>query len=73
MSKGARVRGTVRWFNEKKGFGFLARDDGGKDTFLHFSGIDMAGYKSLQEGDHVEFEIVEGAKGPQANACKKIS
>jgi CspA family cold shock protein len=61
-----RLKGTVKWFNSAKGFGFIGREDGGADVFVHFSGITAEGYKSLQEGDQVEFEIVEGQKGPQA-------
>lgn len=72
MAKATRIRGAVRWFNDKKGFGFITRDDGAKDVFLHFSAIQANGYKSLQEGDRVEFEVVEGQKGPQANAVVKV-
>jgi CspA family cold shock protein len=59
------AHGTVKWFNERKGYGFIARDDG-DDVFVHFSAIQMDGYKTLREGEEVEFEIMEGAKGPQA-------
>jgi len=58
-------RGRVKWFNAEKGFGFIERD-GGNDVFVHFSAINMEGYKTLEEGAEVEFEVVEGAKGPQA-------
>jgi len=58
-------RGRVKWFNAEKGFGFIERE-GGKDVFVHFSAINMDGYKTLEEGAEVEFEVVEGAKGPQA-------
>ena len=58
-------RGTVKWFNNQKGFGFIS-DEEGKDVFVHFSGLNMEGYKTLEEGQEVEFEVVEGAKGPQA-------
>jgi len=58
-------RGIVKWFNAEKGFGFIERE-GGKDVFVHFSAINMDGYKTLEEGAEVEFEVVEGAKGPQA-------
>ena len=58
-------RGRVKWFNAEKGFGFIERD-GGNDVFVHFSAINMDGFKTLDEGQEVEFEVVEGAKGPQA-------
>jgi CspA family cold shock protein len=58
-------RGRVKWFNAEKGFGFIEREDGG-DVFVHFSAITMDGFKTLDEGAEVEFEVVEGAKGPQA-------
>jgi cold shock protein len=58
-------RGRVKWFNAEKGFGFIEREDGG-DVFVHFSAITMDGFKTLDEGTEVEFEVVEGAKGPQA-------
>jgi CspA family cold shock protein len=61
----SRISGTVKWFNDAKGFGFIARE-GGPDVFVHFSAIEASGFKSLAEGDRVEFEIVEGQKGPQA-------
>ena len=66
------AEGTVKWFNDKKGFGFITSDDGGKDVFVHHSGIDATGFKSLQEGDRVSFEIEQGAKGPSAVRVKKI-
>ena len=67
-----RVRGAVKWFNNSKGFGFIGRDDGGADVFVHFSAIAGEGYKSLQENDRVEFEIVEGQKGHQAANVRKL-
>lgn len=68
----SRLRGTVKWFNNAKGFGFIGRDDG-PDVFVHYSAIQSEGYKSLQEGDPVEFEIVEGQKGPQAGNVTKVA
>jgi CspA family cold shock protein len=67
----ARITGTVKWFNDAKGFGFISRE-GGPDVFVHFSAIAASGFKSLAEGDQVEFEIVEGQKGPQANEVTKL-
>ena len=58
-------KGTVKWFNNQKGYGFITAEDG-KDVFVHFSGLNMEGFKSLEEGAAVEFEITDGAKGPQA-------
>ncbi|EGD46428.1 cold-shock DNA-binding domain protein [Ruminiclostridium papyrosolvens DSM 2782] len=58
-------KGRVKWFNAEKGFGFIERD-GGNDVFVHFSAINMDGYKTLEEGSEVVFDVVEGAKGPQA-------
>lgn len=58
-------QGTVKWFNAEKGFGFISVE-GEKDVFVHFSAIQSEGYKSLEEGQNVEFDVVEGAKGPQA-------
>jgi CspA family cold shock protein len=62
----AQYSGTVRWFNGAKGYGFLGRE-GGEDVFCHYSAIQLEGYKSLKEGDAVEYDIVQGAKGPQAD------
>ena len=67
-----RLKGTVKWFNNAKGYGFIGRDDGA-DVFVHYSAIRSEGYKSLQEGDLVEFEITQGPKGPQASNVTKAS
>jgi len=67
-----RLKGTVKWFNNAKGYGFLGREDG-PDVFIHYSSITTEGYKSLQEGDQVEFEIVQGQKGPQAANVTKTA
>ncbi|MFA9465381.1 MAG: cold-shock protein [Velocimicrobium sp.] len=58
-------KGTVKWFNNQKGYGFIS-DEAGNDVFVHFSGLNMDGYKSLNEGEEVVFDVVEGNKGPQA-------
>ena len=63
--------GTVKFFNEEKGYGFIEREDGG-DVFVHFSAIQDQGFKTLNEGQQVEFEIVEGARGPQASNVAKV-
>jgi CspA family cold shock protein len=65
--------GTVKWFNDQKGYGFIKPDDGGKDVFVHHSAIQMKGYRSLQENDRVEFNAVQGAKGLQAENVNKIA
>ncbi len=67
------AKGTVKWFNDTKGFGFIAQD-GGKDIFVHHTAISMDGFRSLTEGDAVEFDIIEGPKGAQAaNVVKRAS
>ncbi len=65
--------GRVKWFNPEKGYGFIEREDGGGDVFVHFSAIQMEGFKTLNEGDEVEFEIVDGARGPQAANVVRVS
>jgi len=67
------VRGKVKWFNNAKGYGFLEQDGGDKDVFVHFSAIQSDGFRTLKEGEPVEFEITEGPKGMQAANVKKIS
>lgn len=64
-------KGTVKWFNNQKGFGFIS-DEEGNDVFVHYTGLDMEGFKSLTEGQEVEYEVVDGAKGPQATNVKVI-
>ncbi len=65
------AKGTVKWFNESKGFGFITQDDGGPDVFAHYSEIQGDGFKSLVEGDVVNYEVVEGDKGPKATNIVK--
>ncbi len=67
-----RITGTVKWFNAAKGYGFIAHD-GGKDVFVHFSAIQSEGYRSLNEGDKVEFSIEDSPKGPQATNVVKLT
>ena len=65
------MKGTVKWFNNQKGYGFIS-DETCKDVFVHYSGLNMEGFKSLDEGQAVEFDVVEGAKGPQATNVTKL-
>jgi CspA family cold shock protein len=67
-----RTTGTVKWFNEAKGFGFISRADGQKDCFVHHSAIEGSGYKSLDEGELVEFDVIDGQKGPAAENVKRL-
>ncbi len=67
------AQGAVKWFNAEKGYGFIAQDGGGPDVFVHYSAIDMQGYRSLEEGQRVEFEITQGPKGPQAEKVHSLS
>ena len=67
-----RTTGTVKWFNDSKGFGFITRDDGQKDCFVHHSAIEGKGFKTLAEGERVEFDVVQGAKGTAAENVKKV-
>jgi CspA family cold shock protein len=66
------AQGTVKWFNAEKGYGFIAQDGGGPDVFVHYSAIASEGYRSLDEGQRVEFEVTQGQKGPQADSVRGI-
>jgi len=66
------AQGTVKWFNAEKGFGFITPDDGSQDVFVHFSEIQATGYRSLDEGQKVEFEVGQGQKGPQAQQVRPV-
>jgi CspA family cold shock protein len=66
------MQGTVKWFNAEKGFGFIAPDDGSADVFVHYSEIQGNGFKSLDEGQQVEFEVGQGQKGPQATSVRAL-
>ena len=65
--------GTVKWFSSEKGYGFITPDDGGADVFVHFSGIEGAGYRNLEEGQKVEFEVTKGPKGDQASNVRAVA
>lgn len=67
------IKGKVKWFDSSKGYGFITRDDGGEDVFVHYTAIEGTGFKTLKEGDAVEFEVQDGKKGPQAKNVKKLS
>jgi CspA family cold shock protein len=66
------AQGTVKWFNSEKGFGFIAPDDGSPDVFVHYSEIQGSGYRSLEEAQRVQFDVGQGAKGPQATGVTAI-
>jgi cold shock protein len=67
------MRGTVKWFNDQKGYGFIKPDDGSKDLFVHFKAIEGSGFKSLVENDVVEFNVVSSDKGPKAVSVRKVA
>lgn len=67
------LKGKVKWFNSSKGYGFIEREGSGRDVFVHYSVIDDKGYKTLDKGEDVEFEVVEGPKGPQASRVIKAN
>ncbi len=66
------MKGTVKWFNDSKGYGFITPDDGSKDVFVHHSAVVMQGFKTLAEGQAVEFEVVQGQKGPAAENVRPV-
>jgi len=66
------AKGTVKWFNDAKGFGFITPADGGKDLFAHHSEIQMGGFKTLKEGQQVEFDVTQGPKGPAASKIRAV-
>ena len=67
-----RITGTVKWFNDSKGFGFIQPEDNSKDVFVHHSAIEMDGFKSLREGQRVEFAVEQGPKGPSASQVRSV-
>ena len=67
------AKGTVKWFSDEKGYGFVTPEDGSKDVFVHHSGIQGDGFKTLREGQQVEFQVTQGPKGPQASTVTKLS
>lgn len=69
----SQLKGTVKWFNASKGYGFVNAEEDTQDIFVHYSSIEMEGYKTLKEGEPVEFEFVDGPKGPQAHKVKRLS
>jgi cold shock protein len=73
MSEKKKERGTVKWFNASKGFGFIAPAGGGGDVFVHYSAIESEGYKSLNEGQEVEYEVIQGKKGLQAQGVRQVA
>ncbi len=66
------ANGTVKWFNDQKGYGFITQDNGGPDVFVHFSAIQGEGFKTLAEGQAVEFDVTQGQKGPQASNVRPV-